>query len=332
MNRTKWIAVTIVMLLWTVVLAGCGGQPEEQPVEPVETETEQTAEGEQESESGYPKTIIDALENEVVLEEQPERIVSLVPSITETIFALGKGETVVGRTEWDNYPEEVLEVESVGDMNFDVEKVIALGPDLVLSHASNAHSSEEGLNQLRNAGIPVVVVYDAASIDMVYETIRMIGEAVDAGEEAETVIADMQAKFAEVEEKASTIAEEERRKVWVEVSPAPELYTTGKGTFLDEMLTVVNAINAAGEQEGWIPYTEEEAVAFQPDVIVTTYGYYVDNAAEQIKERPAWQDVPAVVNDRIYDLVSDEVTRSGPRLAEGVEGLAKAVYPEVFGE
>nr|WP_285874807.1 ABC transporter substrate-binding protein [Halalkalibacter oceani] len=320
------------MLLWVVILTGCGGEPGEQPTEPAETETEQTAEGGEESESGYPKTIVDALENEVTLDQQPERVVSLVPSITETIFALGKGETVVGRTEWDNYPEEVLEIESVGDMNFDVEKVIALGPDLVLSHASSGHSSEEGLNQLRNAGIPVVVVHDAASIDMVYEAIRMIGEAVDAEEEAETVIADMQDKFAEVEEKASTIAEEERRKVWVEVSPAPDLYTTGKGTFLDEMLTIVNAINAAGEEEGWIPYTEEEAVAFQPDVIVTTYGYYVDNAAEQIKERPAWQDVPAVVNERIYDLVSDEVTRSGPRLAEGVEGLAKAVYPEVFGE
>ena len=81
-----------------------------------------------------------------------------------------------------------------------------------------------------------------------------------------------------------------------------------------------------------MPFTEEQAVAYNPDVILITYGFYVDNAIEGIKERAAWQDVPAVVNDRIYDLNADEVVRPGPRLAEGVEQIAKAVYPEVFGE
>lgn len=335
MKKWKQFNLMLIALVMAILLAGCGADSTtEAPAAEPDTEGTEAVEPVEQEEEGstFPLTITDALGDEVTLEKEPERIVSLIPSITETVFALDAGEAIIGRTDWDNYPEEVNDIESVGDMNFDVEKVLSLSPDLVLSHASNAHSSAEGLDQLRNAGIPVVVVYDATSIETVYETINMIGLAVGQSEEAAQVVTDMQEAFAAVQEKASTIAEEDRAKVWVEVSPAPEIYTTGKGTFLDEMLTMINAENAAGEEDGWVMFTEEEAVAFNPDVILTTYGYYVDNPAETIKERAAWKDVPAVVNDRIYDLNSDEVTRSGPRLAKGVEQLAKAVYPEVFGE
>ncbi|WP_227936135.1 ABC transporter substrate-binding protein [Alkalihalobacillus deserti] len=329
----KQLKLMLIALLMAIFVAGCGQDQATEPEQAPDTDVEvsESTDG-QEQEGSYPLTITDALGDEVTIEAQPERIVSLIPSITETVFAVEAGDAVVGRTDWDNYPEAVLDIESVGDMNFDVEKVLALSPDLVLSHASNAHSSEEGLNQIRNAGIPVVVVHDAKSIDMVYNSIELIGQVTGHTTEADAVISDMQETFAAVEAKASEISEEDRKKVWVEVSPAPEIYTTGQGTFLDEMLTIINAENAAGEEEGWPMFTEEEAVAFNPDVILITYGYYVENAVEGVMERAAWKDVPAVVNERIYDLDSDEVTRSGPRLAKGVERIAKAVYPEVFGE
>ena len=330
----KQLKLMLIALVLAIFVAGCGQDQATEPEQAPETEVEETEQtvGEEGEDGSYPLTMTDALGNEVIIEAQPERIVSLIPSVTETVFAVGAGDAVVGRTDWDNYPEAVLDIESVGDMNFDVEKVLALSPDLVLSHASNAHSAEEGLNQIRNAGIPVVVVHNATSINEVYHSIELIGQVTGHKAEADSVVSDMQETFAAIEAKASDISEEDRKNVWVEVSPAPEIYTTGQGTFLHEMLTMINAENVAGEEEGWPMVTEEEAVAFNPDVILITYGYYVEDAAEGIMERAAWKDVPAVANERIYELDSDEVTRSGPRLAKGVEEIAKAVYPEVFGE
>nr|WP_152414340.1 ABC transporter substrate-binding protein [Halalkalibacterium ligniniphilum] len=330
--RLKMQALILAMLL-AVILTACGSNTTEEA--PANTDAEQaTNEGEpaEEGES-FPKTITDALDNEVTLEAEPERIVTLIPSITETVYALDQGDKVVGRTDHDNYPAEVEEVESIGGMDFDVEKILSLEPDLVLAHQSGAHNSEEGLNQLRNADIPVIVVHDATEIDAVYRSIALIGEAIGAEAEAEEVVQGMQERFAALEEKASEISEDDRVNVWVEVSPAPSIYTTGQGTFLHEILTLINANNVAGDVEGWVQFSEEEAVALQPDVIVTTYhGYTQDDSAQEINERTAWQDVPAVVNDRIYHVEPDPVARSGPRLAEGAEELAKVIYPEVFAE
>ncbi|BAB05304.1 ABC transporter substrate-binding protein [Halalkalibacterium halodurans] len=323
------VRLWLLALLLTLGLVACGTTTDE-PEAPADDQGTDVVE--EEAGGEFPRTITDSLGNEVTIEEEPERVVSLIPSITETLFAIDKGDTVVGRTDFDNYPEEVEDIQSVGGMEFDVEQVLALEPDLVLSHGSGAHSSEGGLNQLREAGVTVVVVHDASSIDEVYDSIAMIGEATGADEQAATVISDMKEGFAALAEKAEAITDEERANVWVEVSPEPEIYTTGKGTFLDEMLTLINADNAAGDVEGWVQFSEEEAVAFQPDVIITTYGYYVEDPEKQVMARDGWQSVPAVENERVYDVHSDEVTRSGPRLVQGAEKLAELIYPDVFAE
>ncbi|WP_373558538.1 helical backbone metal receptor [Bacillus sp. FJAT-45350] len=331
----KCLTILMALLVTLILLVGCNTTdttveaPDEDQA--IETEQEDVVEGEGD-EDQFPLTLTDAMDNEVTIEEEPKRIVSLIPSITETIFALDKGEYLVGRTDWCNYPEAALEVDSVGGMEFDVEKLLSLTPDLVISHASGAHSSADGLDQLRNAGVTVVVVNDATSIDDVYKAIAMIANVTGAVDKGEEIVSEMTATFEEIAAKASAISVNDQVKVWVEVSPAPEIYTTGKGTFLDEMLQMINATNAASEVDGWAMFTEEEAVAFNPDVIVTTYGYYVENPSEQIKQRSAWKDVTAVTNDRIYDVDPDQVTRSGPRLVKGVEELATRIYPDVFAE
>ncbi|WP_088102275.1 ABC transporter substrate-binding protein [Halalkalibacter urbisdiaboli] len=325
MKQLKMLAVILIMIL----MAACGATQENEETT-VEKDQEQIADEVADSDT-YPLTIEDALGEQVTIEAKPERIVSLIPSITETLYALGQGEFIVGRTNWDNYPEEVLEVESVGDMSFDVEKVLSLQPDLVLSHESGAHSSAEGLEQLRQAGITVLIINDAQKIDEVYESISTIGQATDSIEKAEDVIYEMKESIASIAEKASEIPEEERANVWIEVSP--DLFTTGQGTFMDEMVTIINATNVAGSEQGWVQFSEEQVVALNPDVIITTYGgYEEEEPSVTIKQRDAWKDVSAVVNERIYDVDADMVTRSGPRLAKGVEQLAIAIYPEVFGE
>jgi iron complex transport system substrate-binding protein len=280
--------------------------------------------------SEFPVTIKDALDQEVVIEKKPERIVSLLPSNTEIAFGLGLGQEIVGVSDFDNYPEEVKEKEKIGGMEFNVEKIISLKPDLVLAHASNATSAKAGLDQLRNAGIDVLVVNDANSFSKVYQSIEMIGKATGKTKEAKDMINDMKGKVEEIRKKAADIKDDEKMKVFVEVSPAPDIFTTGKGTFMNEMLEIINAENAAADQEGWVQITEEAIIQLNPDVIVTTYGFYEKNSVEKVLSRKGWENVSAIKNKRVYDVNSDTVSRPGPRLVEGLEELASVVYPEVF--
>src|SRR5699024_704495 len=115
---------------------------------------------EETKESEFPLTIEDAADNEVVIEEEPEKIVSTIPSNTEIVFALEAGENVVGVTENDTYPEEVQDIATVGDMELDAEKILSLDPDLVLAHETSTPHASEALEQLTNADVPVYIVED----------------------------------------------------------------------------------------------------------------------------------------------------------------------------
>ncbi|MBA2873274.1 ABC transporter substrate-binding protein [Thermaerobacillus caldiproteolyticus] len=323
MKQWKYYVMFLAFLLTFGLLVGCNSENanNETTAKKQEAKTEEAA---------FPVTVKDGLGEEVTIQSEPKKIVSLIPSNTEIAYALGLGEKIVGVSDFDNYPEDAKKKEKIGGTDFNVEKIISLKPDLVLAHASGAHNSKDGLQQLKDAGITVLVVNDAKTFDDVYHSIELIGKATGTTKKAHEIIENMKTKLEAIKEKAKSIKEKDQLKVWVEVSPAPEIYTAGKGTFIDDMLKVISAKNVAGDQEGWPMFTEEKAVALNPDVIITTYGDYVKDATKQVMSRPAWKDVPAVKNKRVYDVNSDLVTRPGPRLVEGVEELAKAIYPEVF--
>ncbi|WP_042463879.1 ABC transporter substrate-binding protein [Neobacillus dielmonensis] len=319
----KWYSLLFAVLLTLGVLAGCGQQ--NQGDEKKETPGEKTTE---QAQAAFPTTIKDALGNNITIEKKPEKIVSLMPSNTEITYALGLGDEIVGVSDFDNYPEEATKKEKMGGTEINLEKIIALKPNLVLAHASSAHNSEAGLKQLQDAGIPVLIVNDAQNFDQVYDSILMVGKATGETLKAEELVKGMKEKLAEIKKKASEITE--KKKVFVEVSPAPEIYSPGKNTFMNEMLTAINAENVSGDLDGWAKVDQEAVIKQNPDVIITTYGYYVDNSIEQVLSRAGWENVTAVKNKQVIDVDSDRVTRSGPRIIEGVEDLAKAIYPEVF--
>ncbi|WP_252311772.1 ABC transporter substrate-binding protein [Sinobaca sp. H24] len=312
-------------------LAACGGETEEEQGQE-SSEQESSEQESSEQAEGYPVTITDGMGEEITIEEEPENIVSLLPSNTEIAFALGLGDQIVGVTDFDTYPEEAQEKQSVGGLDFDVETVLSLEPDLILTDSSAVQNSEEGLNQLEEAGAEILVVNDATSFEETYNTINMIGQATGTEEEASSIVETMEEDVASIEETASAISEEDRKTVWVEVDAPPNIFTTGQNTFMDEMLDIIQADNAAAEEEGWVPYTEEDVVALNPDVIVTTYGFRVENSTENILNRDGWSDVPAVESEEVHDLDSDLVSRPGPRLTDGLQQMAEVVYPDVFTE
>jgi iron complex transport system substrate-binding protein len=312
----------LIMMAVAMVLAGCGTE-----AQPGKNESEKSA---QEQTTGFPVTVKDAIDEDIIIEDKPEKIISLIPSNTEVVYALENGDAIVGVTDFDNYPEEAMSKEKIGGMEINIEKMISLKPDLVLAHESTADSTKAGLQQLKDAGIDVVVVNDAQSFDGVYESIEMIGKAIGESEKASELVDTMKNSFAELKKQAEAIKPEEQKTVFVEVSPAPEIYTAGKNTFINEMLELIGAKNAAGDMEGWAKVDQEAIVERNPDAVVTTYGYYTENTVELVLGRQGWENVKAVKGQQVFDVHSDLVTRSGPRLAEGAEELAKAIYPDVF--
>lgn len=138
----------------------------------------------------------------------------------------------------------------------------------------------------------------------------------------------MKSDLKDIKEKAKNISKDEEKSVFIEVSPNPDIYTTGKDTFMNEMLNIIHAKNAAADQTGWVQMTDEAIVKLNPDAIVTTDGV----KAKAVEKRDGWSEINAVKHHRVYDVDPDLVTRSGPRLIEGVEELAESIYPDTFKE
>jgi iron complex transport system substrate-binding protein len=330
MKDIRKMFVSLFILLWAFTLVACQNNDTTENEEANKGQNEENTEASNETKGNYfPITIKDALENEVTFDEEPETIVSLIPSNTEIVYALGAGEKVIGVSDLDNYPEDVLNKEKIGSMEYNIEKIISLKPDVVLAHESIANYAAEGFQQLQDAGLSVYIVKNASSFEDVYHTIETIGKITGTYDASTEVVNSMKSRVEEIKEMSEVIKEEEKLVVWTEISPAPDLFTTGKGTFMHEMLEMIGAQNAAGNQEGWPPYTEEDAVLLNPDIILVTYNF-IDNPVDQVLTRDAWANVPAVQNKRVYEVNDDLVSRPGPRLLEGVEELATKIYPEIY--
>ncbi len=269
------------------------------------------------AEQGSPVTITDMTGREITLEKPAERIVALTASDCEILFAIGAGEYLVGRGEYCDYPSEVFEVPSVqSGYETNLEQIIALNPDVLLM--STMAQTEEQVKMLTDAGI-AVVVSDASDIEGVYEAIEMIGALMGKNEEADAVIANMKATFEKV---ASLKSDIENETVYFEVSPLEYgLWTAGKGTFMDEIASMLGLENCFSDVDGWAEISEEQILKRDPDYIVTISMYYGvgETPVEEIKHRTGWEDMKAVKNGAILNLQNNELSRPAPRLSDGAE-------------
>ncbi|MEA0553944.1 ABC transporter substrate-binding protein [Lysinibacillus irui] len=319
----KFWKIGLSAFLTLGLLAACG-QEEKNDKSSNEPQTQQ--ETSQVDEATFPMTITDAIGKDITLEAPPEKIVSLIPSNTEILFSLGLKDEIVGVTDNDDYPPEVAEKEKVGGMEYNIEKIIALNPDIVFSHESSMSLSEAAIEQLESAGVKVFVVNNAQDFNETYTTIEQLGRATGKLPEAEEVIANMKAK---VEEVLAKVKDVEPKKVLVEASDEPDIYTAGNGTFMNAMLEMIHAENVAADADDWYKIDAEQIIAKNPDVIVVTY-HYVPDILTKIPQRAGFDTINAVKNKAIVQVDENTTSRQGPRLGEGLEELAKAIYPEVF--
>ncbi|EAD5566621.1 ABC transporter substrate-binding protein [Listeria monocytogenes] len=290
----KWFkGIAVVLLL--AILTACGNTETKAP----EKKTEKIE-------------VKDATGNTITLEEAPTKIVSLMPSNTEILFALDLGDKVKGVTAYDDYPKEAQKVEKVTSTSVDTEKIIAIKPDLVLGHESMLATEKDAYQLLKDAGINVFVVPDATDLKVAEKSIITVGKLTGKEKEAKEVTDSMEEQKVAIEKKAKEL--KTSPKVWIEISP--DLYTAGKGTFMNEMLELAGGTNVVTES-GFIPYNEEKVVELQPDIILSVY----PDAKATIQKRAAWKDIPAVKNDKIYEMDANKLSRPGPRLLEGAADI-----------
>lgn len=270
-------------------------------------------------------TVTDMAGREIALDAPATKVVALTASDCEILAALGAEDTLVGRGEYCDYPESVLEVPAVqSGADTNLEQIIALEPQVVVM--AKMAQTEEQVAALEKAGIRVVVS-DAQDIEGVYTAIRLIGTLVGRNDEAEAMVADMQSTFADIAAKSENTG----KTVYFEVSPLQwGLWTAGKGTFMDELATMCGLTNAFADVEGWAEISEEQVLERDPDYIVTISMYYGEGPTpvEEIKSRAGWDALKAVQNDAIFNADSNEVSRPGPRLKDAAEAL----YTFVTGE
>lgn len=270
-------------------------------------------------------TVTDMAGREITLDAPATKVVALTASDCEILAALGAEDTLVGRGEYCDYPESILEVPAVqSGADTNLEQIIALEPQVVIM--AKMAQTEEQVAALEEAGIRVVVS-DAQDIEGVYTAIRLIGTLVGRNDEAEAMVADMQSAFADIAAKSENTG----KTVYFEVSPLQwGLWTAGKGTFMDELATMCGLTNAFADVEGWAEISEEQVLERDPDYIVTISMYYGEGPTpvEEIKSRAGWDALKAVQNDAIFNADSNEVSRPGPRLKDAAEAL----YTFVTGE
>ena len=268
-------------------------------------------------------SITDMMGREVKLSAPAQRIVALTAADCEILYAIGAGEYLVGRGEYCDYPDAVLDVPSVqSGYETNVEQIIALHPDVLLMSAMDQTADQ--VAQLENAGIRVVVS-DADDIAGTYQAISMIGALMGREAEADAVIASMQETFDQVKRENSG------KTIYFEVSPLQYgLWTAGAGTFMNEIAEMIGLTNCFSDVNGWAEISEEQVLSRNPDYIVTISMYYGEGptSTEEIMARAGWENVTAVKNGAILNLANNELSRPANRLADGAQMLYDFVYGE----
>jgi iron complex transport system substrate-binding protein len=311
-------AVTSFLLLGALV-AGCGGaapqetaKPADQPAAVAPAQPKQTT---------YPLTIKDDAGREVTLTAQPKRILSVAPANTELVFALGLGKSLVGRSDFDDYPAEVKDIPSVGGFfPPDYEKIIATKPDLVLLAAG----SDEARDKLAGEYKLNVYVVDPKTFDELYNGVTKLGQVLNAQEAAEKVVTDMKAQVKAITDKVATASS--KPTVYYEVWDEP-LMTAGTGTFINDLITLAGGTNVGADVKGWATYSAEQVAKANPDVIVASSA----DIEAKIKARQGWGSFKAVKEGKIATIADPNlIVRPGPRLVLGLEWFAKTLHPELF--
>jgi len=277
---------------------------------------------------GQDNILKDDVGNAFVLKAPPQRIISLAPNITEILFGLGLGDRVVGVTRYCDYPMEALKRAKIGGMlDPDVEKISALGPDLIIAFRGNPLSAIKKLQDLR---LPVFILDIGIDLESVYPLISKIGRITFKENEAQTLISTLKKKYDFVETALKGVSQKPR--VFLNIHGLG-LSTCGRDSYFNDLLVKAKGVSITGHiAQNWLEYGREQFLRDNPEVIIILTKSQPDFelARRWLKGQPGFSEIRAVKSGRIFFMDENPASRFGPRLFDALIELARLLHPEQF--
>ena len=277
-----------------------------------------------------PIILTDVAGRKVTLAGIPQRIISLAPSNTEILFALGLGPKVVAVDDFSDYPSEAKTLPKIGGTSgkYNFEQIVALKPDLVLAAEI---TSPETIQKLQDLKLTVAVIsVTKTSFDSILNDITLVGQMTGQVEQAKGLTRAMQQKIDAIQARVAT-AKTQPRVYWeLDASDPAKPFTVGPGNFVNDLITLAGGVNVFGTASQPYPQISiEQVVAANPQVIILSdaaYGVTVDS----VLKRSGWENIDAVRNKQVYPIDSNLTNRPGPRIVDGFEAVAQLIHPELF--
>ena len=321
----------LALTLLTVLLFGCA--PAVTPQAAPTTGATQTLQVQTEAPTAIATTsavitVTDDLGRTVTLNHPAQRIVSMAPSNTEILFAIGAGSQVVGRDDFSDYPNAVQSLPKVGGTDkYNNEQIVTLQPDLVLAAEINTADQVRALESL---GLTVYYLKNPTTLEEMYGNLEIVGKLTGHEADAAMLIASLKARVAAVDNKIATVTSRPSVFYEIDATDPAKPYTAGPGTFIDLLIQRAGGTNIAGISKDQYPQLSlEQVVALNPSFILlgdAAYGATLD----VVKARPGWGSLDAVKNGNVIPVDDNLFSRPGPRLVDGLELLAKILHPELF--
>jgi len=273
----------------------------------------------------FPLTLTDGLGRKVEFSAAPQRIVSLTPSGTEVLFAVGAGSQVVGRDTFSDYPDAAKSVTDIGGSmgKYDSEAIVNLKPDLVLAGGINP---QELVSSLENLGLKVYFLANPLTLENMYANLELVGKVTGHLDSATTLVTSLNERVATVDAKLAGVTE--KPLVYYELDATP--YTAGPGTFIDLLIQRAGGTNfGSSMSSAWAQISLEQLVVADPAMIILGDAAYGESATT-VAARQGWSALTAVKDGKIFSFDDNLVSRPGPRLVDGLEQLARLIHPEAF--
>ena len=273
--------------------------------------------------TGFPKTVTDLAGFSFVINETPQNVLSISPAATEILFAIGAGNSVVAIDSHSNFPNQTENLPKLGFQDVNTEVIMSYEPDFIITTGGH----EDLTQQLRTLGITTVLLDGAVSINEIYLQISLLGEIMALENNAQVLITDMGKQISTIEKKLENV--DNGPSVYFELDPG--LWTVGSNSFIGELLSILKLRNIAANSATAYPQLNLESIVTEnPDIILLADFQYGENS-ESVKTRPGWELISAVQNNQILEIIdADIVSRPGPRVGNGLQLIAKLIYPDIF--
>jgi iron complex transport system substrate-binding protein len=323
MTKRSWIykhaVLLIAILISSFILGACASPAVTTPAE-IATNTPEP----------QPIVLTDAFGKQITLPEPAKRVISLAPSNTEILFAIGAGPQVVGREAFSDFPAEAQSLTDIGG-GFGVlntEAIVALEADLVLAADLTPAEQVQALEEL---GLTVFFLPNPVDFTSLYENLRTVAKLTGHENETETLIASLQERVAKVEKVVSQAETKPLVFYELDATDANAPYTSGPGTFIDFLITAAGGENLGSSMDGaWVQVSVEELITRNPEIIILGDFTWGGVTPEDLAARSGWQVIEAVINKNVFTIDDILVSRPGPRLVDGLEEMAKLIHPELF--